>query len=404
MSTEHTWSGPSRALQCHLDLFDASHREHVLFNNARGGTLSLPKLVRWVDFAKTYSRSPLVIDQGTGKVTGGEMLKGSALYDGRSNAEMSMPTMWDNDEMVRVTAQTMWETEHDLLSESTTFYVSAEMIELVTEAAELSEPEPLFVTDLMEPSGLIVLEEPLMLPDLHPVTGEVIDDLMPIRAIGWRRQEVGKRDGSGSTDGIVLICYDDNKSYNEIYLRKIREIAPELNDEYRLDLPMGAVEFHPWAFGTEWSSVLDISQTGQGKIISGVAFMRRWFLALNRLMWQRLLNPEQWHPNRAGQRQYGRVRGKEAPLATVLYLRRYVEDAQYRKKEDPDVLHNWPYPYRIMVKTHTKRQYFPSLGPARNPDGSFNNESHRRVFILKYPRGPEHLPIRDHWTIQALVR
>ena len=367
----------------------------------------MPLLLRWVDFAKTYSRSAVEIDATTNKVVGGGVRIGMAgLYDGRTNAELSRPNIDPNDESVKKTALTMWQTEHSLLNESGTFYISGEMSRLVTEAAELAVPEPLFLTDLSSPSGLLVLEEPVIIADLHPHTGEVVADLMPIRAIGWRRQSIGKRDGTGETDGIVLICYADKRSYDEIYVTKLREMLPEETfDNEHLEGPqMIAIEFHPWAFGTDWSSTDHIMNSGQGRIISGVAFLRRWFMSLSRLMWQRLLQPEQWHPDRAGYRQFERVRGKDAPQATVLHLRRFVDNHIYREKEDPESWLNWPYPYRTPVRPHWRRQWFATLGPARNDDGTWNQMSHRLVFIARHYRGPDHLPIQERDDVTAIVR
>ena len=61
----------------------------------------------------------------------------------------------------------------------------------ISYAADQMEPEPLFHTDMYAPSGLIVLEKPLLVPDYHPRSGEMTDYLhVALRALGWAPEPV----------------------------------------------------------------------------------------------------------------------------------------------------------------------------------------------------------------------
>lgn len=409
------WSGPERALTEHLKRWKALQREDdVMSRNVapngltRIATQAAPELTQWIRFAQTYSRPAVLANLDTGAVvplSDGDPKYG--LIDGRSMAEQEV-LLADplRDQATVVTATAMFRTELELLDAGQTIYVSSEMKSLVEAAANLAEPEPLFPTDLPGPCGMVVFETPVVFDDLHPTTGELIEKILPIRAVAWTQTKVGKRDGSGMTDGIVLIAYTDSDSYNQIYGKAMIDLGLAVQVEPHHRDTLTPIEYHPWAFGSTWT--VSTSQTferpSEGVLFATVSYQRRFLLSLFRLMWQRITHPEPWHPDRHARKRILRL--KPAMLdgeITVLRLRRFV-DQPHSHRNDPDDWAEWPYPHRIPVAAHWRRQWFPSLGPARNPDGSFNQDSHRLVFIAEHARGPEHLPILLKHHVSAVVR
>jgi len=130
--------------------------------------------------------------------------------------------------------------------------------------------------------------------------------------------------------------------------------------------------------------------------------VRRWFGVLMRLIWQRVLAPEQWKPTRPLARRMNRVR--KLPLdgeaIKVTHLRRYepgweTEPSEYHGERGP-LMHT------VVVKGHWRDQHYPSLGPARTGSGDWNEASHRRIWIDPHFRGEG--PILMKHNLTAIVR
>ena len=183
------------------------------------------------------------------------------------------------------------ENEWKALNEGETFYVSQHIAATVAAAAELAEPEPLFPTDLIAPSGLIVLETPLILDDLHPDTGEVVEGLkMPVRAIAWQERKVAVTDDTADSGykmvpGVHMTFYVDEDSFVTTYVTSYREHFPERTDEADSMLAnadaMGiwASDITAWAYGEPWrEGTIDPvnDEHVPGVIIGSHSFMRRW--------------------------------------------------------------------------------------------------------------------------------
>lgn len=412
--------GPGQALDFHLSMFRRSVREASYFQGraeSEDGFFGAdPRefygFIRWVSFANTYSRPAMVYNAETGELEAldTDEVSISYLVDGRTNGEREVVMTQETvTKEVLTTALTMSRTEEVLLDEARTYYITTEMTELICEAAELAEPEPLFDSDLPSDSGLIVFETPLVMDDLHPDTGEPLGvPVMPVRAMGWRRTMVGKRDASGPTEGIVLINYTTSPDYDAIFVPRVNALGIEAAPGETAEDDVWPVEYHPWAFGAEWDQVDKMGLQGQGKIVSPVAYHRRWMLTLFRVMWQRIVHADHWQPTRQVRRGFDRsAKAKPTKLDgegySVLVLRRFQESTPESRGESSDWA-DWPHPYRIPVSPHWRRQHYPSLGSARLGDGSWNHESHRLVFIARHARGPEHLPIQERHSVTAVVR
>jgi hypothetical protein len=81
-------------------------------------------------------------------------------------------------------------------------------------------------------------------------------------------------------------------------------------------------------------------------------------------------------------------------------LRREFEAEQSGRSETDGFYfdHSW------IVRGHWRRQWYPSLGPARNPDGSFNQDSHRLTWIEAHQSGNPMAPLVIGHEVTSAVR
>jgi hypothetical protein len=304
--------------------------------------------------------------------------------------------------------------ESHMLGQATTVYVSGNIVQRVLQAAESAEPEPLFPTDLFTPNGLLVFEQPLMVPDYHPDTGELVDYLrVAVRAIGFYQTEVHRFDqGLGEMTrggGIMMISYTTHddwvNSYGRDFLAACKaglidtdghEGAVEALEgrgalfppRFMEGTPKDALlpsDVMPWRYGVSWQ-VTDQIEYAPGKIDNAVAYIRRFVLALMRFTWQDLIRAERVQPSK---KLSWRMDLANRPVRdiTVLRLRRVRTSGD--KEETGTGL---PLGHRVKVIAHWRRQHYPSLGPAYI-EGEWNPESHRLVWIDEHWRGPEDGPI-----------
>lgn len=379
------WSGPGKALQEHLMLFEHSQRGWDFVLKHGGATRfaadvqvpikSIPEsLQKWATFAQSYG----------------------VLTDGETNAALSdlRQGWWSRHNMAK--GLLMLSAEYQMLNEGVTHYVSCDIGSLVSSMAELALPEPLFPTDLPTPHGLVVLEQPIIISDLDPSTGVLRDDLpLPVRAIGWQTAPIrSSADPDDVKDGINFFLYSDPDSYNEVYAPAI-----EAAEGYPATRASGhrlmAIEFNPWGFGTIWSNGGHSFSTHDQQILSSVAYMRRWFLSLMRLLWQEILDPEVIRPDRPAKRRMERLSWSGQGDVKVLRLRRV-----YRPEHEADdgEERSWVLNHRYICRGHWRNQWYPSLGPAGDP------EAHRMIWIMPHVRGPEDRPLIVKHAVTSVVR
>lgn len=279
--------------------------------------------------------------------------------------------------------------EQRMLTLATSHYVSANVIDEVSLAASLAEPEPLFDTDLFTPYGFAILEKPLAMPDLDPDTGLVHPSIVThVRAIGWCRED----DIFSSTDdafhpGVSIFLYTTRDDYaNGFYVTALAAgkdpYSPDNVDPGTADNGLTPVEVIPWCFGVSWEGQ-DVAHFVPGSVPIPVANERRWFMSFMRLCWQEIIVRKAHRPDRPTSRRWERMaRGKLLDYS-VLHLRREV-DPNYKPEGTGAGLD-----YRQYVRGTWKRVYYATMGPARLPDGRMNPESHRLKWIEAYWRGPE---------------
>lgn len=290
--------------------------------------------------------------------------------------------------------------EHKMLGQAITHYVSAEVLDEIDEAAELAEMEPIFVTDLMTPNGFAVFERPIIFPDLDPQSGRPHPSVkVSVRAIGWTYEpEIFSNVMDDFGPGLSIFLYTTGDDYATTYLGSLTDAGLPLPYEAEDVEAEGLLQMEciPWRFGVGWGARDEVAYR-PGTVPHPVAMQRRWFLAFMRLMWQEIIVRRTEHHSRAETRRWERFR-KPILDYTVLRLRREV-----------DPLYNTPgggvsLDHRIRVRGHWRRQHYPSLGDARNNDGTMNPLSHRLVWIEPHWRGPEDAPLGPLHSATSVVR
>jgi len=405
------WSGPGRALQFHVELYDnvARARKWIDQANGRAPVNSVPPLIA--------QRMRLMSSMGHVGV--------QLMIDGHT-----ISTQRDDESVLTSTANMyrsigLVEAEYETLNKGQTHYVSHHVASAVEAAAKLAADEPLFPTDLPCPEGLIVFEYPILTPDLDPKTGAIVPELtMPLRAIGWstqkvhaRRKDYSDEDAANGVsemeqlDGIFYVLYTDRDAYMDLFVPGASKLFPDYYGEGFMPeigefQSTWCIDTSGWAFGKPWarSAVDDETfrdEMGQGKIHNTVAYIRRFMLSYFRWTWQRLLVAQTYHPSRPESKRALRA-GKplEDGYVKVLRLRREVEAEQSGRPETDGFYfdHQW------IVRGHWRRQWYKSLGPARLEDGSFNADSHRMVWIEPHTSGNPYGPLVVGHEVVAAVR
>lgn len=299
----------------------------------------------------------------------------------------------------------------NILSESDPTFVSEEVMSLITTAAETMEPEPLYETDLLAPKGLLIFETPIILKDFHPVTG-VLDDRikLAIRGIAWNTSliNVGAREDAVTQErGLHMIIFTDGGPAGQLYVDTYNTFA-EQQTEYDIEPQtqlyengttddLVCVDYHAWAFGRNWGvqQTDEFSVVGYNnpELISTISFLRRFFLTLMRFAWQEIITPTPTNDvprpdRRAAERMFGQ---KKENLLSVLRLRRA------RTKSEVET-EGYTLQWRVVVRGHWRRQYYPSMGPVDAPD------SHRLIWINPHVKGPDDAPVRYNHKVTAIIR
>lgn len=295
--------------------------------------------------------------------------------------------------------------EHQALSGETVF-VSESVMAVIASASQSMEPEPLFETDLLYQSGMLMFEVPLEVEDLHPITGMPDKRLvMPIRGIAWTVAEnIQKRDGTIGK-GIVMMPFTDHDGRVQ-FRRSMRLVSEEDGDSsYAPDEPpfrrgLVPTDFLPWAFGVEWvmaqsgeDAQYDYSTMTFKNMVSSVAQIRLFFLSLMRFAWQEIVKTRYEVVDRSVRRDAKRLLGDRdyGNGACVLRLRRETFVTE-RGGEGT------PLRFRVVVRGHWRRQWYRSLGSVESPD------SHRTIWIDPHIRGDENLPIRHREKVTSITR
>lgn len=380
------WSGPSRALQFHLELFERNQSVHTWMRAHEGKRLSTDALPH-----QLHQRLKLMTASGN---TRGEHIStdGDTVSLRRDSRDVDVLLSKHNiDRAVNVLSA-----EHMALDQGETHYVSHSVTQSVLAAAETMDVEALRETDLPAMSGVLVFEYPIIHDDLHPETGEVVPGLqMPTRAIAWTVSNVVCADGR-VRPGITYLMFVDHETYRDIYAASYKHTVDDNDYEMDVALEHSAVlrswltDSSGWAFGVDWTTAT---------FGSAVDFVRRFLLAYFRWTWQRILVPTPYTPSRAERKWVARVK---PPLPDghikVLRLRREIEHERQYGTEYQGV-----YDHQFLVRGHWRRQWYSTLGPAKI-DGEFNPESHRLVWVEPFVKGNPMGPLVVGHNVVAATR
>ena len=167
-----------------------------------------------------------------------------------------------------------------------------------------------------------------------------------------------------------------------------------------------AADFSGWGFGLPWQgggSDRPRDQFRDGKLHDNVAHIRRFLMCYFRFCFQRIIVPTTGKLTRPELRRAERTFSKPVPedgYVKVMRLRRMVEAEKRGEKWDGEYRsdHQW------IVDGYWMRAYCSTLGPARNPDGSWNEESHRDTWIEAHVAGNPYGPLIVGQKVVAAVR
>ena len=419
------WSGLAKAVDAHIYRWQVIDREMKALMRMEGKPLQLeyiyrqwPHIGQWYLFSQSYG-----LPQPDGTVTPGIVLKdkenGAIIHPTHPN-EMTVHEestiqgreQFDFDQMKLAWTSQILQNERRMLAEAVSHYISGDVVNQITEAAELAEAEPIFHTDVITPYGFAVLEKPIVMPDIDPDSGFISDEIkVGVRAFAWMPATVYSTHADGTRSpgpGLQMILYSTKQDHEDYFVRTYEQsrhgpypIAPEDRITWNLTSPYDfyALDVLPWAFGTPWEMRQGAAHT-DGTIIASVAYFRRWFMTLMRFCWQEILVEGGDRLDRAAAKRLLRS-GKPNRDYTVLRLRRVYVPGIY---DEADAGQGQGLQYRLRVRGHWKRQYCPSLGPHRLEDGSWNPESHRLMWIDPYYKGPEDGPLGPEHAATSIVR
>jgi len=295
------------------------------------------------------------------------------------------------------------------LNYAETIYVSAEMCALVEALAETTghDVPALHLTDVPYNTGLIVLgaPQPFLPPDLSPDDPYDVGAYSRTRGLLYRMFRPGPMEYQVGNTTFVLEATGDEADSRmamvqehgglvvwELYDAGTYLTTADLQESWGRPSMIPAVTTAiPFGVRVPWDDK------------TGGSLLARYLVALLRLMWQRVLRPDDWHPPRAMKRRFERHRPipEDGAEVKVVHLRR--TEPGWGDPAPVDTGAERPgLRYTTPVRAHPREQWYPSLGPARLPDGSWNEASHRTIWIEAFLRGQGPL-IRKH-GLTAVVR
>lgn len=296
--------------------------------------------------------------------------------------------------------QFLYRSAVSLLDSAPTYYVAPPICELVEAAAQLAEPEPLFPTDLIEPEGIAIFARPFVLnePDgLFTGPPEAQHPLWTLRGISWRTATVDCKTDPDQTpldgkqdmrEGIELIAWVSKLDGAALY-----GFEPPAVDA------LVPLEITGWAFGAGWKRSDSCEGFTAAEQSASVSDTRVRLLALLRLLWQEILVPDTFGPDRGLRRRSESIRRRrwEDGGIKVVRLRHVHRDDDSEATVD-DGNGGRRLNHRVIVRGHWRRQHYRSLGPVGD------DAAYRLIWIAPHVRGPEDAPLVLRHNVTAVVR
>lgn len=271
-------------------------------------------------------------------------------------------------------------------------FVSAEMCDVVGAASETFQPEPLYPSDLLIPTGFLWFERPFTIPDRYdkPVTIAAFS-WSPL--LGMTEQEIIDEksrfeilDKGRLTRHAAFEPRDDGKMLNWLTERQqegshvdgisICLYAPTKDDPWphdQLGPPPRIVPMHftPWWFAMD----LDGNRIDDEGKPTGAEWWWKILQTTFRLMQQHISVRHNQQATRPQRREAKRL-GFAADDVVVVRLRRESAGTHEAHEAEPA-----NYSHRFIVSGHWRNQFYPA------------SNMHRQIWISPYVKGPEDQPL-----------
>lgn len=278
-------------------------------------------------------------------------------------------------------------------------YVSAEMCDLVTAIAEEMPPEMMFPTDLQFFNGLLVLGKKLVTP-WHGLSGDKVlldsDGSLGIRAIGYSDmpENTGIRveDGTTVDAGLQMFLYctqGDAVRFNND--RPGRNSNIILNEDSAFGrAPLVLTDHFVWAFGSPWGEARVGEHVSAANTSPKVSYVRRWLLALWRLMWQEILHPDPFHLDRPAFKRMVKLmpQKQDGDVLRIIRLRKIDETADEWLPSGGDAM-------RELSHGYWRRGHWRTLHR--------DTETERKVYVKGHTVRPD-LPQADSYKVVSVER
>lgn len=266
------------------------------------------------------------------------------------------------------------------MNEGRTIFITEDIIDVISQAADSMPPVPLRPDRIPEPNGVLILAKPL--PYWNPHDGL---DSMPIRAIAWVETKVELPEAGRTGDGITLIPYTDMAAVQAL---RVKMGGESWIDEWGVAPPFYPLDATGWGYGMDWVEGEEGEEYAESKQAPHIAQLRRWLLALWVFMSDEIV-PVDRHPHlpRSSRRRAERSKKMlEDGIATVVHLRK----KQWSERERPEGEENedqepieWSHSW--IVRGHWRR--------LRNPDtGKFDG---RVTWVKPHIKGDGPLVLKE---------
>lgn len=268
------------------------------------------------------------------------------------------------------------------LEQSHTYFVTDEMVDLITWAASSMPDHPLEPNHLPTPYGFAWLEKAVSHPDSR---GEPLS----FRGLSWGQVQSRDREG-----GILLCLYGDTEEMSD----RERELMASRDGFARVRRLIGRVHLAhitPWRYGEDWVTTIqhaDIERAlkedpkrSYDLMMQAITTTNGWCTALWAVMNQELGAPEVTSPPRATRKRAQRGGKKETDI-NVVHLRRNMGGS----KEETDAERadgKRKVKVRYWVKPFWRRQWYPK------------QQVHRLILIPPHERGPKDAPLKTKQSV-----
>jgi hypothetical protein len=312
----------------------------------------------------------------------------------------------------------------DTVNHNNTMYVSAHMCDQLQALIPTFDEEPLWATDLPDERGTVLFEAAI-----RSTLSDKINETYPgdsqinywIKGFAYRltRNSVAEIERNGVHMRINISASPLEEGVEEdprvaAFVRNDGLMVWPLFDAGEMFVSPGQWEAHgePPMLPMPFVAIPFGPRVGpddSSEMTTDLFQMRQIVVTLFRLVWQYIL-VEDDHFSRPEKRRMERAARKHKRLPDdgteikIRHLRRLEVMDGPIERDPADIHESHTLDHRIVVKGHPRDQHYPSLGPARNADGTWNPDSHRRIWIEPHERGPEGSPLVLKHALDVVVR